>query len=288
VISLKSGKLKRILFDIFVLLALLQTLTMPLYASAQEPETVQVPIIMYHSLLDKKTNQWNISPDAFEKDLQYLSENGYHTVFISDLINYVYEGKTLPDKAIVLTFDDGYYNNYVSGMPLLEKYDMKMMLSVIGANTDLWTDHADEHDKRYGHLTWPQISEMMESGRVELANHTQKLHKNDNGRDGCCRKKSEDLSAYEKLLTEDVEALQARIQAICDVRPECFTYPFGSKCSEAADIINKLGFKATLSSTSGINRLCVDDPDCLLYMKRNNRTPKTSVEAILCELESSQ
>ena len=278
---------KRIVCVFFLSLLLLQMPAISLRTRAQEPETVSVPIIMYHSLLNKNTNQWNISPEAFEKDLQYLSENGYNTVFISDLIDYVYNGRPLPEKPVVLTFDDGYYNNYVKGMPLLEKYDMKIELSVIGANTDLWTEHADEHDERYGHLTWPQISEMVASGRVELANHTQNLHKNNNGRNGCCRKNSEELPAYELLLTEDVEVLQARMEDICGIRPECFTYPFGSKCPDAEDILKKLGFKATLSSTAGINRLRVGDPDCLYCMKRSNRTPNTTVKAILEKLEAS-
>ena len=133
-----------IIFTAILLLA-------PVFARAgdtQMPQEAQVPIIMYHSLLAKNTNEWNIFPEAFEKDLRYLSENGYTAVFISDLIDYVNEGKPLPEKPIVLTFDDGYYNNYSQGMPLLEQYDMKMVLSVIGSSSDHWTRHPDETDER--------------------------------------------------------------------------------------------------------------------------------------------
>ena len=94
-----------------------------------------VPIVMYHkiSVSQRSLGKHVIAPEELEADLRYLTENGYETVFMADLIAFVHEGRPLPDKPIVLTFDDGYYNNYSKGMPLLEQYDMKMVLSVISA-----------------------------------------------------------------------------------------------------------------------------------------------------------
>jgi len=273
---------------ILILLAMLMLMRiMPVYSKgsgAQTPKEAHVPIIMYHSLMAKKTNDWNIFPDEFERDMKYLSENGYETVFISDLIRFVYEGAPLPDKPVVLTFDDGYYNNYTNVMPLLEKYDKKMVLSVIGSSSDHWTKHPEEKDERYGHLTWPQISEMVATERVELANHTQNLHKKEGGRKGCRRKDGEDYGAYEKMLMKDLEALQTRIEEVSGKRPQCFTYPFGSYCTTTDEVLRKMGFKVTLSCASGVNILLVGDKDALWKMKRNNRTPERSVEKILTEL----
>jgi len=264
------------------LIALLALAPVPSHAGQERQ--AQVPIIMYHSLLPKNTNEWNIHPEAFERDLRYLAENGYTAVFISDLIGFVHAGRPLPEKPIVLTFDDGYYNNYSQGMPLLEKYDMKMVLSVIGASSDHWTKHADETDERYGHLTWDHIAQMVASGRVELANHTQGLHKNENGRKGCRMKTGEDFAAYERLIMEDLETLQASIERVGAARPECFTYPFGSYCGKADEVLARMGFKATLSCAAGMNHLAVGDEGCLWRLKRCNRTPGTSVEEILAKL----
>ncbi|MCL2033963.1 MAG: polysaccharide deacetylase family protein [Oscillospiraceae bacterium] len=255
-------------------------------AAVPDPgESVNVPVIMYHSLLDKKTNRWNISPEEFEKDLEYLSQNGYETVFISDLIAYVNTGGRLPEKPVVLTFDDGYYNN-LKAIPYLEKYNMRIMLSVIGESSDHWTKHSDETCERYGHLTWAHITEMISSGRVELANHTQSMHKNTGGRDGCCRKKSESAEEYERILSDDVETLQEKMEKISGIRPECFTYPFGNMCKDSDIVLRKLGFKATLSCESGINVLRAGDEDCLFRMKRNNRTPGETLEDILKNLKA--
>jgi len=276
--------MKRTLLCTALLILLQAMLGLAPASRAGISEEVEVPIIMYHSLLEKKTNEWNIFPSAFEQDLAYLAENGYTTVNISQLIDYVYQGTPLPEKPIVLTFDDGYYNNYSQGMPLLEKYDMKMVLAVIGKNSDHWTAHADEIDERYGHLTWPQIEQMISTGRVELANHTNNLHKNENGRKGCKMKAGEDEAAYRELIAQDLETLQARIEQLGAPRPRCFVYPFGAHCSKADEVLRELGFKATLSCASGVNRLRVGDEASLWKMKRNNRTPETSVEEILGRL----
>jgi len=277
--------MKRMLLFCLILLILLSVAPTALAEAPNEiPDEIEIPIIMYHSLLDKRTNEWNISPGAFERDLIYLTENGYTTVGITELINYVYHGAALPEKPIVLTFDDGYYNNYSQGMPLLEKYDMKMVLAVIGTNSDHWTAHADETDERYGHLTWPQIEQMVASGRVELANHTNNLHKSENGRKGCKMKSGESEAAYRELIIQDLEALQARIEQLGIARPQCFVYPFGAHCSKADEVLLELGFKATLSCASGMNRISVGDEASLWKMHRNNRTPDTSVEEILNRL----
>lgn len=254
-------------------------------AAAQEPESVQVPIMMYHNLLKSAAGKLSITPKAFEKDLQYLSENGYHTVGIAELIEFVTNKQPLPDKPVVLTFDDGYYNNYVYAMPLLEKYDSKLVLSVIGEHTEIWSKEGGT-DERYGHVTWSQISEMVATGRVEIANHTQMLHHNCNGRKGCKIKKGEDKAAYEKLLTADVQALQTRLEEMCGIRPQCFTYPFGSNCPESVDVLKQLGLQASLSCAGGNNAIVAGDPDCLFNLKRNNRTPDMPVEAILKKLEA--
>jgi len=276
--------MKRMLICLALLILLQATPGLVPTARAAAPDEVALPIIMYHSLLEKRTNEWNIFPGAFEQDLAYLAENGYTAVGIAELVDYVYHGTPLPEKPIVLTFDDGYYNNYSQGMPLLEKYNMKMVLAVIGANSDHWTAHADETDERYGHLTWPQIAEMAATGRVELANHTNNLHKNADGRKGCKMKDGEDEASYRELIAQDLETLQARIEGLGIARPLCFVYPFGAHCSKADEVLVELGFKATLSCASGVNVLRVGDTDSLWKMKRNNRTPETSVEEILGRL----
>ena len=88
---------------------------------AKEPKQATVVILMYHSLLKDPARQgkYVVSPDLFENDLRWLKENGYSFVEMQDLINFVYSGSSLPEKSVVITFDDGYYNNYLYAYPLL-------------------------------------------------------------------------------------------------------------------------------------------------------------------------
>ena len=246
--------------------------------------TAAVPVIMYHSLVgcDKNTL---IQPEAFEADLKYLQEQGYHSVFLTDLVKFVYEGIPLPDKPVVLTFDDGYYNNYSIGLPLLEKYGMNMVVSVIGVYSEDWSrpdvEKTEGLNERYAHVSWTHIHDMANSGYVEIANHTWDLHKMEKGRKGCMIKYGEDKESYGRLLREDVGKLQQSLADFSGVTPVAFTYPFGHKCPEAEEVLKNMGFKVTLGVVPGINVLTEGDAMCLYELHRFNRTSNRPVQSIL-------
>ena len=109
-----------------------------------------------------------------EEDLLYLQRQGCTTVVMSDLIAYVQQGTPLPEKPVMITFDDGYYNNYLNAYPLLQKYQMKAVISIIVGETDKYSE-LDENKENYSHITWDMINEMMESGLEEVPNPSQML-----------------------------------------------------------------------------------------------------------------
>lgn len=148
---------------------------------ASEKVGVKVPIIMYHSILKSKSGDYIVSPETFEEDLQYIKEKGYTTIVISDLIEYVYNNTPLPEKPIIITFDDGYYNNYGYAIPLLKKHDMKAVISIVGEYTDTFSK-TDEANLNYGYLRWIDIAKLVDEDTVEFQNHTYNLHKILNGR----------------------------------------------------------------------------------------------------------
>ena len=88
-------------------------------ASAQ-PEGIELPIVMYHHILkdQSRLNKYTISPDEFRRDMQYLQDNGYTPVLMQDLLLFVQEGVPLPDKPVMITFDDGYESCNVTRNPL--------------------------------------------------------------------------------------------------------------------------------------------------------------------------
>lgn len=240
-------------------------------AIANSEEYIKVPIIMYHSILKdpSRSNKYTVTPSVLEEDLKYIKDNGYTTVTISDLISYVYDDTPLPEKPIVLTFDDGHYNNYGYLFPLLEKYDMKAVISIVGSYTDKFTE-TDEANLNYSYLRWKDIKELMDTGRIEFQNHTYSLHSNTGKRIGTKKIKGETDEHYKSILKDDILKLQQEFEENTHYTPQCFTYPFGGISNASLDIIKELGFKASLSCEQGINKL-TKNPNSLYLLKRYNR-----------------
>lgn len=255
-------------------------------ASAENVPKVELPIIMYHGLLKekKRLGRYVVSPAEFESDLRYLKENGYTTIVIQDLLDYVHGTGELPEKPIMLTFDDGYYNNYLYAFPLLKQYDSKIVLSPIGRYTEEYSRVEDNH-ANYSHVTWPQLREMIDSGLVEVQNHTYNLHASSGGRKGSKKKVTESLAEYRSFLQADVLKLQQRMQEETGYSPTAFVYPFGAVSPEALPILKEMGFQATLGCTEKVNKISAD-PDSLYELGRFLRPSGPSSEAFFKKILS--
>ena len=267
--KIKVIHLSKILLFLTLLVTLL-TVGISIVIATSE-DYIDVPIIMYHSILKdpSRSNKYTVTPAVLEEDLKYIKDKGYTTVTIADLISYVYDDSPLPEKPIVLTFDDGHYNNYGYLFPLLEKYDMKAVISIVGSYTDKFTE-TDEANLNYSYLRWKDIKELMDTGRIEFQNHTYNLHSNTGKRIGTKKIKGETDEHYKSILKDDILKLQQEFEENTNYTPKCFTYPFGGISNASLDIIKELGFKASLSCDQGINKL-TKNPNSLYLLKRYNR-----------------
>lgn len=219
-----------------------------------ETNSVTVVVLMYHGLRKDVSaqNEYVISPSDFENDLKYLKENGYETITVNDLISYFEKGTPLPSKPVMLTFDDGYYNNYTYAYPLLKKYNMKAIISPIGITVDEYQKNHDENPA-YAQMDWDDIREMAASGLVEFQNHTYNLHKIENGKRGAAQMKGESDEAYEKRLTEDLQKLNERFEAETGIVLNTVVFPFGAMNEKSIEIIRKMGFKAAMDCENKVN-----------------------------------
>ena len=238
-------------------------------------EKVVLPIIMYHSFLKDPRSQgkYVLPPSLFEEDLKYLEENGYETVTVADLVAYYENGKPLPEKPVMLTFDDGYYNNYVYAYPLLKKYNAKAVLSIIGICSEKFSESNDEN-ANYSHVTWDEIKEMSDSGLVEIQNHSDNLHTRDKGRKGARKKQGENELEYQNMLEDDLSKLQELLYEHCGIIPTAFAYPFGAVSDASIPVIKKMGFKASFTCLQRINIL--ESEEDLMLMNRFLRTGDNS------------
>lgn len=247
-------------------------------AVSKTEDSVRLPIIMYHSIQksNKTKSKFIITPDEFEGDLKYIKANGYTTVVMQDLIDFVYENKNLPEKPIMLTFDDGYYNNYLYAFPLIKQYDCKMVLSPIGKQSDIYSEKTNKNP-HYAHCSWENLKEMHDSGLVEIQNHSYDMHSITRKRRGTKKNKNESLEHYQKALCEDLTLMQSKVDDSLDFTPTTFVFPFGAISNCSLDIIKQLGFKATLSCEGKINKL-TKNSEKLYGLCRILRPPNVSSE----------
>ncbi|MCH5297490.1 MAG: polysaccharide deacetylase family protein [Ruminococcus sp.] len=241
---------------------------------------VILPIIMYHSLLKDTSlhNNYTVSPTLLEDDLKYLTQNNYTTITVTDLLDYVYNDNPLPEKCIMLTFDDGYYNNYHYAFPLLKKYECKAVISPIAVMTEFYTQNK-EVSLNYGHITVDNIKEMVESGFVEIQNHSYDMHKL-KPRIGIDKKSGETFESYESTIKNDIMTAQNYLKDNAGVSPQCFVYPFGAKCEDTEKIVKELGFKCTLTCTEELNHISKSE-DSLLNLGRYRRDNSESMESLI-------
>lgn len=232
---------------------------------------IELPVIMYHGVLKDSdlSGKYVITPSELEEDMTYLEQLGYTSVSMLDVINYIENGGSLPDKPIILTFDDGCYNNYGYVLPILEAHNAHAIFCIVGEYTDQYSE-SDIANMTYGYMRWKEISELADSPYAELANHSYAFHSNTNGRNGSQRNPGENIDVYREIFRADTEKAQNRFIENTGFAPYIYAYPFGAYSEESSDILKDMGFKATLSCNEGIN-IITHDSDCLYLLKRYNR-----------------
>jgi len=126
-----------------------------------------VPVLMYHYIRvnpnqdDKVGFRLSVSPQNFAAQMNYLAQQGYHTISLDDLGGFFFSHASLPSKPIIFTFDDGYSDFYTAAYPILKSHGFKAVSFVITGFVGI-----------PGFLTWSQIDEMKSSGLVFFGSHT--------------------------------------------------------------------------------------------------------------------
>ena len=140
-------------------IAILILLGFAVFAFYSKPSGI--PVLNYHQINDVDENMLTVSTAEFETQMVWLEENGYKTITVSELLDAL-EGKgSLPEHPVLITFDDGYIDNYQCAFPILKKHNMKACIFLISEYVSLYPNY----------LTWEQLAEMQLSG-IEFGSHT--------------------------------------------------------------------------------------------------------------------
>ena len=203
---------------------------------------------------------------------------------VEDVTRFVYEGTPLPKKPIMLTFDDGYYSNFVYAYPLLKKYNMKGVLFIIGQYTDEYSKSGEEN-ANYSHVTWERCREMIKDGTMELQNQTYGMHSFNTDRQGSSKGQGETLWQYHFALSQDLKKLQDRFWEETGYVPRAFAYPFGLVSPESVAVLKELGFLVAFTSNEGINLISQEHPETLYQLKRYLRPSKIDTEVFFQKIQ---
>lgn len=259
--------------------------TKPTTTTAITKVDTKIPVLMYHhiSTEDPKGNTSVTSPDKFRSEMELLKKQGYTTIFFKDYINYKEKGVKLPDKAIIITFDDGYYSNYEYAYPILKELGMKATISIVGWSVGR-EYMPDNKTKIIKHFTWEQAREMYNSGVIDIQHHTYDLHSNVNGVKGVSQKPGESQTAYEKRFKEDTLKMKNLIESKVGNKVYVYCYPYGINNATTEKILKDMGFTVTLSVDKGVS----DFSTGLTKVKRFNMSPLIASEKIFAEISTSK
>jgi poly-beta-1,6-N-acetyl-D-glucosamine N-deacetylase len=206
----------------------------------------KVPVMMYHDILPEKKVFFDVTPAELEAHFQAIQANGLTPINLDQLVEHLKTGIPLPEKPIVLTFDDGYQGHYQFVYPLLKKYKFPAAFGI----------YPDKVGTKKGRssLTWEQLQEMAKDPLVTIASHSV-THPAD------LRKLTD-----EQLQREVVESKQV-LEAKLGMSIPYFVYPEGKNDDRVQQAVKQAGYRAAWTMTDEENRFA-DESDNLLNIQR--------------------
>ena len=202
-----------------------------------------VPILMYHKVGtpppgSKLAKLW-VSAKKFRRQMAYLSDEGWHPIVFKDLYAHWDKGVALPSKPILITFDDGYQNNFTEAYPILRDFGFRATLYVV-VQTVGWDNrwHNPDSETRIPMVSWAQLKELQKAG-WEIGSHTMN-HPN--------------LARTElKEVRREVEKSRAVITEFMDETPLSFAYPYGAGEEVPAIVaaVKEAGYRTAVTVHAG-------------------------------------
>ena len=191
-------------------------------------------ILLYHHISSTMPRSTSLTSEEFEGHLEYLKINDYNVIDLASAIASIQQGKPLPDKAIVITFDDAWRDIYLQGLPLLKKYDYPFTVFVN-------TDPVDQNNRHT--MTWDMLRDLKKQG-VTLANHTR-------DHDYLVRKPLYDEQWLDATL-DNINYAQQRLTDELGPVPKWLAYPFGEYNDQLKLALKNRGYIAFGQQSGGV------------------------------------
>lgn len=190
-------------------------------------------ILMYHSVGEPmEKHSLNVSQEAFEKQMAFLSWHRYNVISLLDLAQLLRDKKKIPPKTVVITFDDGYENNYTKAFPILKKYKLPATIFLV-------SNFLGKEEVLYGHnfqfMTAKMAREMSESGLITFGAHSEN------------HVYLPDISD-EKILHREIYGVKEDLERILGKPIYAFCYPIGGYTPEIEKEVRRAGYLVAVTT----------------------------------------
>lgn len=195
-------------------------------------------ILQYHHVSETLPAVTSVSANTFTKHLSYLKEHNFNVIALNELISAIQQGKTLPEKTVAITFDDGYNNNYEQAAPILEKFGYPYTIFVNPTLID--------EGKGYV-MGWDKLKELASKGAL-IANHTAQhdyLH---------IKLKDESDAQWQARIKQDILHSQQRIKEEIGHDYKYLAYPYGEFNNKLQTLVEELGFIGIGQHSGAVNK----------------------------------
>lgn len=191
-------------------------------------KNLRIPILLYHEITEEAPERsmayMHTTKENFEKQIAGLLEYGYTVISYNDLIAYNNGEKALPEKVVLIDFDDGYVGNYLYAFNIIKKYNVPISIYVV-----------DDLVGTPGYFNWEQAKEMSDSGLVSINTHGKThIFYNKESKETLVNHIEYAHSVIEKNLGKSVTKV--------------FTYPYGAYTDEELDALKQAGFIQNLTN----------------------------------------
>jgi len=193
----------------------------------------RVPILIYHHIRlttendGEESKQFIVSPEEFEHQLNYLKENNFKAISLADLNNYFAGSFSLPEKPIIITFDDGLINQYTNAWPLLQKYGFTATFFIF----------TNPIGRSKNYLTWEQLKELDSLG-MEIGVH---------GKYHLYLNKEKD----QEKLHDEIFGSKEKIEEKLGKKINAFSYPFGAYNDQVIEMVKSAGYTSARDIING-------------------------------------
>ncbi len=234
-----------------------------------------VAVLMYHKVSPLRSvggRGLRVTPQEFAWQMKYLKDQGFTTITGEDLIRYLKQKRRLPSRAVMITFDDGYEDNYLYAYPIMKKYGIKATIFIVADEMGRYNAWDVILNKQPFNplLNWDEASEMSHHG-IEFGSHTL-THPH--------------LAKIDlKQAKREIFDSKAEIEHQLGVEVTTFAYPYGNYDKNVVDLIKQAGYGCAFTTRTG-PVLRQSDPYLLKRFRVNGYTTKTSFATLVKGLEN--